>query len=99
MVWFGLHAMPFDDHIPKFGVSAGGLSAGLRIHQCKVAFALLELPNPTLAAKAFKGNFGSRRSRAARASFRGSFLRRRFKGPARQRRNDSGAWRVTPFQG
>ena len=62
LAWCGLgggHSV----HIPSSACSEGLLPVGRRIHRCKVALALLELPNPTRPAISFKLNVVSQTAR------------------------------------
>jgi hypothetical protein len=53
----------------RIGTATADLPLCRDIQLCDFAFALLELPNPTRTAMAFKVNVFSRRNRAAIASF------------------------------
>jgi hypothetical protein len=54
---------------PPHGTAAAALVLCCDIQLCSFVFALLELPNPTRTAMAFKVNVVSRRNRAVTASF------------------------------
>jgi hypothetical protein len=64
IAWF-FHAFGHFPLVLRIGTAAADLPLCCDIQRCNSAFALLELPNPTRTAMAFKTNVGSRRNRAA----------------------------------